>query len=191
MTSSAEPALLRHLPAASRVALVLLVVDERWRALGGRRPARASSGAAPASRPRVAHLRALARPLDGLRPDRSTGYQFVEYAPWLPEYGIHWFVGIDGISLLLVAAHHLPDADRAASRRGTTSSSSLRSYVFFMLFLETGMLGAFVCAEPVPVLRVLGADAGPDVLHHRDLGRRRGASTRRSSSSCSRWSARC
>ncbi len=26
-------------------------------------------------------------------------------------------------------------------------------------------------AEPVPVLRVLGSDAGPDVLHHRDLGR--------------------
>ena len=33
------------------------------------------------------------------------------------------------------------------------------------------MLGAFARAEPLPVLRVLGADAGPDVLHHRDLGR--------------------
>ena len=31
-----------------------------------------------------------------------TGYQFVERAPWLPHYGIHWFAGIDGISLLLV-----------------------------------------------------------------------------------------
>ena len=32
----------------------------------------------------------------------QSGYQFVEWAPWLPEWGIHWFVGIDGISLVLV-----------------------------------------------------------------------------------------
>ena len=27
----------------------------------------------------------------------QSGYQFVEWAPWLPEWGIHWFVGIDGV----------------------------------------------------------------------------------------------
>src|SRR3972149_2239059 len=62
---------------------------------------------------------------------------------WRPDYGVHYFVGIDGISLFLVllttflmplvllASWH--DIDR-----------SVPSYVFFMLFLETGMLGAFV-----------------------------------------------
>ena len=33
-------------------------------------------------------------------------------------------------------------------------------------------------AEPLPVLSLLGGDADPDVLHHRDLGRARGASMR-------------
>ena len=37
----------------------------------------------------------------GFDPTRP-GYQFVEYAPWLPSWGVHYFVGIDGISLLLV-----------------------------------------------------------------------------------------
>jgi NADH-quinone oxidoreductase subunit M len=71
------------------------------------------------------------------------GFQFVERAAWLPEWGISYFVGIDGLSLFLVllttflmplvllASWH--DIDR-----------SVKSYVFFMLFLETGMIGAFV-----------------------------------------------
>ncbi len=45
--------------------------------------------------------------------------------------------------------------------------------------------------RPVPLLRLLGSDAGADVLPHRRLGRRRGASTRRSSSCSTRWSAAC
>src|SRR3990172_11232408 len=30
------------------------------------------------------------------------GFQFIERAAWLPDYGVHYFVGIDGISLFLV-----------------------------------------------------------------------------------------
>ena len=37
----------------------------------------------------------------GFDPTR-TGYQFVEYTSWLPQYGIHYFAGIDGVSLLLI-----------------------------------------------------------------------------------------
>ena len=32
----------------------------------------------------------------------QTGFQLVEYGPWIPDYGIHYFLGIDGISLFLV-----------------------------------------------------------------------------------------
>jgi len=32
----------------------------------------------------------------------AAGMQFVERIPWIPEWGVHYFVGIDGISLLLV-----------------------------------------------------------------------------------------
>ena len=32
----------------------------------------------------------------------SPDFQFVERYPWIPRFGIDYFVGIDGISLLLV-----------------------------------------------------------------------------------------
>ncbi|NIU61439.1 MAG: Fe-S-binding domain-containing protein, partial [Gammaproteobacteria bacterium] len=71
------------------------------------------------------------------------GYQFVEQSQWLPEYGIHYFVGIDGISLLLVVlTTFLMPIVLLASWNDI--QRSVKSYVFFMLFLETGMLGAFV-----------------------------------------------
>ena len=73
----------------------------------------------------------------------TTGFQFVEHASWIPEYGVNYFVGIDGISLLMVVltTFLMPIALLASWNE---ISRSLPSYVFFMLFLETGMLGAFV-----------------------------------------------
>ncbi|MBW1686533.1 MAG: NADH-quinone oxidoreductase subunit M [Deltaproteobacteria bacterium] len=71
------------------------------------------------------------------------GLQFVEYAPWLPQYGINYFTGIDGISLFLVLlTTFIMPVTLLAS--WTDIAKSVKSYVFFMLFLETGMLGAFV-----------------------------------------------
>ncbi len=71
------------------------------------------------------------------------GYQFVHHVPWIPEYGIHWFVGIDGMSLLLVVlTTFLMPLILLASWNDIQRST--RSFVFFNLFLQTGMLGAFV-----------------------------------------------
>jgi NADH-quinone oxidoreductase subunit M len=71
------------------------------------------------------------------------GYQFVEHATWLPDFGIDYFVGIDGISLFLVLlTTFLMPIILLASWNDI--DKSVKSYVFFMLFLETGMLGAFV-----------------------------------------------
>jgi len=73
----------------------------------------------------------------------DTDFQFVEYARWLPEYGIHHFFGIDGISLLLVLlTTFLMPLVLLASWNDITSQ--IKSFLFFMLALETGMLGAFV-----------------------------------------------
>ncbi len=73
----------------------------------------------------------------------QTGFQFIEYLPWLPEYGVQYFVGIDGISLVLVVlTTFLMPVVLLASWNDIKRSE--KSYVFFMLFLETGMLGAFV-----------------------------------------------
>jgi NADH-quinone oxidoreductase subunit M len=100
-----------------------------------------------------------------------TGYQFVEHAAWIPDYGIHYFVGIDGISLLLVVlTTFLMPIVLLASWNDITHS--VRSYVFFMLFLETGMLGAFVSLNVfqfylfwevmlVPMYFIIGIWGGP------------------------------
>jgi NADH-quinone oxidoreductase subunit M len=76
---------------------------------------------------------------DGTEP----GFQFVEYGPWLPQYGINYFMGIDGISLFLVllTTFIMPVILLAS---WTDIVKSVKTYVFFMLFLETGMIGAFV-----------------------------------------------
>jgi NADH-quinone oxidoreductase subunit M len=73
----------------------------------------------------------------------NTAFQFIEYAPWLPDLGIHYFVGIDGISLLLVIlTTFLMPLVLIAS--WNEIQRSVPSYIFFMLFLETGMIGTFV-----------------------------------------------
>jgi NADH-quinone oxidoreductase subunit M len=73
----------------------------------------------------------------------ETAYQFVEYAAWIPAYGVNYFVGIDGISLVLIllTTFLMPVVVLSSWNE---ISQSVRSYIFFMLFLETGMLGAFV-----------------------------------------------
>jgi len=75
-------------------------------------------------------------------PEQS-GFQLIEHMPWLPDYGINYFVGVDGISLVLVmlTTFLMPIVLLAS---WNDIGRSLRSYVFFMLFLETGMIGAFV-----------------------------------------------
>jgi NADH-quinone oxidoreductase subunit M len=99
------------------------------------------------------------------------GYQFVEQNHWLPEYGIRYFVGIDGISLLLVVlTTFLMPIVLLASWNDI--QRSVKSYVFFMLFLETGMIGAFVSLNLflfyvfwelmlVPMYFIIGIWGGP------------------------------
>jgi NADH-quinone oxidoreductase subunit M len=101
----------------------------------------------------------------------STDYQFVEYLPWLPNWGVHYFVGIDGISLLLILlTTFLMPIVLMASWNDVTVS--LKSYVFFMLFLETGMIGTFAALNLfqfylfwelmlIPMYFIIGIWGGP------------------------------
>src|SRR5262245_10089067 len=101
----------------------------------------------------------------------ATGYQFVEHGAWIPDYGINHFFGVDGISLVLIMlTTFLMPIILLAS--WTDISRSVRSYVFFMLFLETGMLGAFVSLNVfqfylfwelmlVPMYFIIGIWGGP------------------------------
>ena len=101
----------------------------------------------------------------------NTDFQFVEYSPWLPDFGVQYFVGIDGISLFLVVlTTFLMPIVLLASWEDI--ASRVKSFVFFMLFLETGMLGAFVSLNLfqfylfwelmlVPMYFIIGIWGGP------------------------------
>jgi NADH-quinone oxidoreductase subunit M len=82
--------------------------------------------------------------LPGFR-DVST-LQFVERAPWIPAWGISYFVGIDGLSLWLVI---LSTFLTPLALLGSWSSigTRVREFVVFMLLLEAGMVGVFVALD--------------------------------------------
>jgi NADH-quinone oxidoreductase subunit M len=68
--------------------------------------------------------------------------EFVEHAPWLGR-GLDYHVGIDGISLFLVLlAAFLTPLALLSSRRAV--NDRVKEFSFFMLVLETGMIGVFV-----------------------------------------------
>jgi NADH-quinone oxidoreductase subunit M len=72
----------------------------------------------------------------------ASGVQRVEHVAWIPAYGIAYSLGVDGIALLLAAltAFLLPVILVAS---WNDPHERVRSYLFFMLALQTGMLGAF------------------------------------------------
>ncbi|MGH7769058.1 MAG: NADH-quinone oxidoreductase subunit M [Candidatus Binatia bacterium] len=71
--------------------------------------------------------------------------QLAERLRWIPAYGIEYAVGIDGVSLFLVllTAFLTPVAILAS----WTIRDKVKEYLFFMLLLETGMLGALVAVD--------------------------------------------
>lgn len=69
------------------------------------------------------------------------GYQFVQKVPWLPAFGISYYVGVDGIStpLLLLAGVVLMTGVMISWR----VEDRPREFFAFMLFLGTSVLGVF------------------------------------------------
>ncbi len=78
---------------------------------------------------------------------------------------------IDGISLLLVVLTGFLTPDRAALVVEGIEQK-VKEFSVFMLRPRGGDDRRLRLARPLPVLRVLGRDAHPDVLPHRDLGLR-------------------
>jgi NADH-quinone oxidoreductase subunit M len=78
----------------------------------------------------------------------AKAFQFVERAPWIPRFGISWYLGIDGISLLLVllTAVLTPLVLYAATQ---SIHKRLKAYLVSMLLLESAMLGTLVALDLV------------------------------------------
>jgi len=73
-------------------------------------------------------------------------YQFVERYTWLPEFGISYHVGVDGISLLLIVltAFLTPLALLCSWE---SIEERVREFVFFMLVLEAAIIGVFISLD--------------------------------------------
>jgi NADH-quinone oxidoreductase subunit M len=67
-------------------------------------------------------------------------YQLVERVPWLPSLGVNYFVGLDGIALVLVLLTTFL-VPLALLSSWNEVRRSLKSYAVLLLFLESGILG--------------------------------------------------
>lgn len=78
----------------------------------------------------------------------SAAMQFVEKTVWVPGLGISYHVGVDGISILMVAitAVLTPVAILASWRE---MGSRAKEYAILLLLLESGVIGAFVALDLV------------------------------------------
>ena len=120
----------------------------------------------------------------------EAGFQFVEEIPWLPEYGVGYKMGVDGISVLFVLLSTvLTPICILASWESITRS--VREYMLTFLILETMMVGMFCALDFVVFYVFFEGVLMPMFLIIGVWGGDRGASIRRSSSSCSRSPARC
>jgi NADH-quinone oxidoreductase subunit M len=107
----------------------------------------------------------------GFQPGLS-GAQMVTRLPWLPQIGIEFHLGVDGISLWLLVLTALLSVTAVlvsweSVREGT------RGYYALMLALESGMLGVFAALDIilfyvffevtlVPLFFLIGIWGGPD-----------------------------
>jgi NADH-quinone oxidoreductase subunit M len=76
----------------------------------------------------------------------SASFQFVERRPWIPAFGIDYYVGVDGISLLLVVLTGFLTPIALLSSWGSIERK-VKEFSIFMLALEAAMIGVFVSLD--------------------------------------------
>src|SRR2546428_3996148 len=72
--------------------------------------------------------------------------QLVEYATWIPSIGVAYFMGVDGISILLVLLTTLLSVIVVVCSYSQIEENE-KAYYACLLFLETGMLGVFMALD--------------------------------------------
>ena len=76
----------------------------------------------------------------------SSEFQFVERYPWIPAFGIDYYLGVDGISLLLVVLTSFLTPIALLSSWGSIDRK-VKEFSVFMLVLEAAMIGVFVSLD--------------------------------------------
>ena len=97
----------------------------------------------------------------------APNFQFTQVDQWIPQFGVHYAVGVDGIALVLLLMTTVlmpvvvlaswndaegesdPDEEPAPGRQaaGPTRRRSAKTYFTLMLVLETMMIGVFVATD--------------------------------------------
>lgn len=77
----------------------------------------------------------------------QAGYQMVERLEWIPQFGISYHLGIDGISLFLVLLTTILITLSLLYSGGGDIETRPREFCFLMLFLESGLLGTFLALD--------------------------------------------
>lgn len=104
--------------------------------------------------------------------DRANpGFQFVEFVPWMPEYGMNYQMGVDGISVLFVLLTTVL-TPICVIASWEFIKDQVREYMITFLILETMMVGTF-CAlnlimfyiffegTLIPMFLIIGIWGGP------------------------------
>ena len=99
----------------------------------------------------------------------NAGMQFVEMIPLIPDMGISYYMGVDGISLFIILMATLMTLIGMMSMSIT---ENIKNMIVTLLFLEMTMVGVFVALDAiifylfwelslVPMLYIIGAWGGP------------------------------
>ena len=76
-------------------------------------------------------------------------FQLTEVYSWIPAFGVHYAVGVDGIALVLIGmtAVLMPVVILASWQDADNAKRSAKTYFALMLVLETMMIGVFAATD--------------------------------------------
>ena len=74
----------------------------------------------------------------------ATGMQFVQMLPLIDAYGIHYIVGVDGVSLFLII---MITFMTMIALIGLTETKDIKNLIITMLYLEMTMVGVFASLD--------------------------------------------
>jgi NADH-quinone oxidoreductase subunit M len=80
---------------------------------------------------------------------QAGGLQFEQVVPWIPRFGVHYAVGVDGIALVLIlmSAVLVPLVILAAWNEHDDREDGGRGYFALILVLEAMMVGVFAATD--------------------------------------------
>jgi len=106
---------------------------------------------------------------------RTSDMQFVEYAEWIPRFDIHWYVGVDGISMLFVLLNSLMTLLVVWSAWEVIETRVAQYMAAFLI--QSGLINGAFCALDailfyvffeamlIPMYLIIGVWGGPNRVY--------------------------